>query len=263
MAGCTDLSFRLIARESGAKVCFFEMVDTNALIYNNPGTFRLLKTTEEDVPLAAQLLGSDAEGFMRAAEKLITLAPRISFLDINSACPAGKALKKGAGAELLDNPELLASIVKILSSELPVPVTVKLRIGHTKKDPALIRRTARSCEDNGAAALFVHGRTALQGYRGAVDYESIAEIKRSVKIPVFGSGNIFSAEDAENMFRETGCDGILVARGSLGNPWIFGEIETFLKTGEKTPAPAPAAKSRCCVNTCLTWKNTGASLLRE
>ncbi len=225
MAGCTDLPFRLIAREHGAKFCFFEMVDCNSITYGAKRRVRsILKTVEEDRPIAAQLLGRDPSKMLAGAEEILALAKPL-LLDINAACPAKKVVKKRCGAYLLKDERELCSILKKLSSNLPVPVTVKLRTGYDNADPAKIAKLARRCQDSGAGAIFVHGRTQAKGYSGPIDYPSIKAIKESVDIPVFGSGNIFSPELAKKMLDETGCDGILVARGALGNPWIFKEIE--------------------------------------
>ncbi len=234
MSGCTDLAFRLIAREYGAGFCFFEMLDSNTLSRSRRKTSDILKTAEGDNPIAAQLLGADPSIMLDAAKRLIERAD-ISFLDINSACPVKKVLKKGAGAGLIKNPDILYKIVEKLASSLPIPVTVKIRIGLDKKDPKAIMDIAKKCGRAGASAIFVHGRTAEQGYSGDVDYQIIREIKNASGIPIFGTGNILTGELAKRMFDETGCDGILVARGALGNPWIFKDIECYMKTGKAVP----------------------------
>jgi tRNA-dihydrouridine synthase B len=236
LSGCSDLAFRLIAREHGAKFCFFEMVDANALTRNLEKTICMLKTTKKDSPIAGQLLGADPSLMCDAAQKLISIVD-ISFLDINSACPVRKVVSKGAGAYLLEKPAALYAILKKLSSSLKIPVTVKMRIGYRGRDVENIIDISKRCEQNGAAAIFVHGRTQAQGYAGEVDYESIRSIKNSVEIPVFGTGNIFTPRLAKKMFDETGCDGILVARGAFGNPWIFKNIESYLGKGKLLPEP--------------------------
>ena len=237
MAGCTDLPFRLITREHGAKFCFFEMIDCNSITYGPKRKFHsILKTLKEDKPIAAQLLGRDPSKMLAGAKEILAVT-KPAFLDINAACPARKVVKKKAGAYLLKDELELCSILKKLSSNLPIPVTVKLRIGYDKADPLKIARLAKKCRDSGTSAIFVHGRTQAKGYSGDIDYASIRAIKESVDIPVFGSGNIFSAEFAKKMLDETGCDGILVARGALGNPWIFKEIDEYLKAGQICPAP--------------------------
>lgn len=242
MAGCTDLPFRLIARAHGAKLCFFEMVDCNSITYGAKRRVQsILKTTEEDRPIAAQLLGRDPAKMLDGAEEILNIAKPV-FLDINAACPAKKVIKKKAGAYLLKDESELYAIIKKLSHGLPVPVTVKLRIGYDKNDPAKIADVAKRCEGNGAAAIFVHGRTQAKGYSGPIDYASIKAVKESVRIPVFGSGNIFSPLLAERMLTETGCDGVLVARGALGNPWVFEEINKYMANGQIHPAPTIIAR---------------------
>lgn len=241
LSGITDLPFRLISREMGAKHCFFPMLDSNATVYNNPATLRYLKTIVEDSPISAQLVGSDPFVMLEAAEKIVSLTD-ISSLDINSACPAKKIIRKGAGAALLNNTELLGQIIYKLSSNLKIPVTVKLRTGFNKRDVQACVSTARICEANGASTVFIHGRTKTQGYAGSIDYEAIKAVKNALKIPVFGSGNIITPVMAKKMLDETGCDGLLVARGALGNPWIFKNIETYLKSGEVFKKPPKAER---------------------
>ena len=234
MSGCTDLPLRLVVAEHGARFGFFEMLDSNSFFYGPRRTFAMMKTDEKDVPLAAQLVGGDPDMMLGAAERILRMA-RVSFIDINAACPAKKVLRKKAGSYLLHDEITLYKMIALLAGALPVPVTVKLRLGYDDDKTCRITDIARRCEESGASALFVHGRTRLQGYEGSVDYAAIKAVKLSVRIPVFGSGNVLSPELAKKMFDATGCDGILVARGALGNPWIFGDIERYLKNGEAAP----------------------------
>jgi nifR3 family TIM-barrel protein len=236
MSGITDLPFRLISREFGAEQCFFEMLDAKITLCDHPASRRPLKTIKQDTPIAAQLVGSDPLVMLDAAEKLRTLVD-ISFLDINSACPVKKIIKKDAGAALLQNTATLGKIINVLSSSLPIPITVKLRTGFDKRDIKKCVNTAELCEANGASVIFIHGRTRSQGYSGIIDYESIKAVKDAVRIPVMGSGNIFAPLMAKKMLDETGCDGILVARGALGNPWLFRNIEHYLHKGEMRHRP--------------------------
>lgn len=230
MAGCADLPFRLISREHGAKFCFYEMVDSNSLVYKRRQTYGILKTHKKDSPIAAQLLGSDPSTMLDAAQKLLELVD-VSFLDINCACPAKKVIKKKAGAYLLRDAPRMYNILKKLIPSLSLPITIKMRAGYDSKDARHIINMAKECESLGVAAIFIHGRLMTQGYAGDIDYDLIRYIKDSVRIPVIGSGNIFSPETAKRMFDETGCDGILVARGAMGNPWIFKHIDEYIKTG--------------------------------
>ena len=243
MAGVTDLAFRLISRKLGATHCFFEMLNSRAVLYGHPGNNRLLKTIKKDCPIAAQLVGDDPYVMLDAADKLTALVD-VTFLDINSACPAKKITKNGTGAALLKNTASLGKIIKKLASKLRIPVTVKLRAGFDKRDVRECVRTAVLCQENGASIVFIHGRTASEGYSGDIDYGSIKAVKEALKIPVFGSGNIFNPFMAKKMLDETGCDGILVARGALGNPWIFKNIENYLKNNEIAKDPSLAVKKK-------------------
>jgi len=230
MSGCTDLPFRLIAREHGAKFCFFEMIDAHSVTHHRKKTLAMLKTLESDQPIALQLLGNDPQIMLSAARAILPLT-KAAFLDINAACPVKKVMKKKAGAYLLKNGDMLCEMIRLLTSSLKLPVTVKMRLGHEKETLADITHLAKRCESNGASAIFIHGRTRLQHYSGTVNYEAIRSVKDSVKIPVIGSGDVLSAQLAKKMFDETSCDAILVARGALGNPWIFNDIEDHLKDG--------------------------------
>jgi nifR3 family TIM-barrel protein len=196
----------------------------------------MMKTHEKDVPIAAQLVGREPDIMLGAAEKILQEV-NITFLDINAACPAKKVLKKRSGAYLLRDETALYRIISRLAGSFPVPVTVKLRIGYDDKSGTDIAGIARRCEESGASAIFVHGRTRIQGYSGVVDYEAIKAVKQSVAIPVFGSGDVFSSELAQRMLSMAGCDGILVARGALGNPWIFEDIDHYMKNGSARPRP--------------------------
>jgi tRNA-dihydrouridine synthase B len=243
LAGCSDLPFRLIAREHGAKFCFFEMVDANSLIHtNNPRkTLNILQTNRKDKPIAAQILGGEPKQVLKAAKILLDQV-KVPFLDLNAACPVRKVLKKKSGSYLLKTPETLFKIIKTLNDNLSLPITVKMRVGFNHVNIREIVKTAKGCEKSGAAVLFVHGRTMKQHYGGEIEYEAIKAIKNSVSIPVYGSGNILSPELAKKMLDETNCDGILVARGSFGNPWIFKDIERHLKG--KEPKPPITRKER-------------------
>lgn len=234
LSGCSDLAFRLIARECGAKFCFFEMVDAHALVRPHPKRFDILRSSEQDRPIAGQLVGEKPELLRDAAQILVEHVP-ITFLDVNSACPVKKVVKKGAGAALLQEPQKLAQILSLLASNLSIPITVKLRIGYHQVNMSALLDLVKLCEASGVSAIFLHGRTRDQLYSGDVNYEAIRAVKAAVSIPVFGSGNILTPELAKQMFEATGCDGILVARGAFGNPWIFREIEHYLQHGTLAP----------------------------
>lgn len=241
LSGVSDLPFRLIAREYGAKFCFFEMIDSNSLIRGNfKKVLALLKTDKLDNPVAAQLVGEDPDMMFKAAKKLLTVV-NTPFIDINAACPVKKIIKKGAGSALLLKPDNLFAIIEKLTS-LSVPVTVKLRTGFEKPDIEALLKIAAGCESRGAAGIFIHGRTRSQGYAGDIDYESIRAVKNAVRVPVIASGNIFDEHLAKAMFEKTACDGIAVARGALGNPWIFERIEELMTTGRILPDTGASEK---------------------
>jgi len=237
LAGCTDLSYRLICREHGAGMCFYEMADVNSIVRAQGKNKDLFMLHPDDQPIAAQLLGADPEMTLEAAKRLLTeIKP--AFLDFNAACPVKKVLKKKAGSYFMKEPEKLYPIIEKLASNLDLPVTVKMRAGFHKVDLKELSVIAKNLAKAGAAALFVHGRTQKQLYHGKVDYSAIKAVKQAVKIPVFGSGDVLSAELAKKMFDETGCDGLLVARGSMGKPWIFDQINDYMETGV-LPANVP------------------------
>ncbi|MBU0671493.1 MAG: tRNA-dihydrouridine synthase family protein, partial [Candidatus Margulisbacteria bacterium] len=230
LAGCADLSYRLICREYGAGMAFYEMADVNSIIRAQGKNKDLFMLHPDDQPIAAQLLGADPDMMLEAAKRLLQdIKP--AFLDINAACPVKKVLKKKAGAYLMSEPKGLYAIVEKLASNLDLPVTVKMRAGYLKVDLKKLSAMSKDLQKAGAAALFVHGRTQKQLYHGKVDYAAIKAVKDAVSIPVFGSGDVLSPELAKKMFDETGCDGVLVARGSMGKPWIFEQINEYLKTG--------------------------------
>jgi tRNA-dihydrouridine synthase B len=243
MSGCTDLPFRLIARQQGARFCFYEMVDCNSLNYNAGKNRNFLQSDPQDRPIAAQLVGGDPDDMVRGAKKLLGLVD-VSFIDINAACPVKKIVRKKAGAHLLREPRTLYKIVRKMAAALPLPVTVKLRSGYEGYDQKELVAIAKNCEKNGAAALFIHGRTKDQLYSGEINYKAIKAVKHGVNIPVFGSGDILSPELAKKMLTATDCDGIMVARGALGHPWIFREIEYYLRTAETLPAVDPKDKKK-------------------
>ncbi len=242
LSGCSDLAFRLIARECGAQFCFLEMVDAHSLLGSHPKRFELLNTVEADTPLGGQLLGEDPQMMLDAAQILLERLPKLTVIDINSACPVKKVVKKGAGSALLLDKTRLFSIIRLLASSLSVPVTVKLRGGYHRIDLYNLEELARGCESSGAAAIFIHGRSRDQGYSGVVNYTAIRLVKDCVSIPVFGSGNVFDPLSARQLLDESGCDGLLAARGAFGNPWIFRCIKEYLHNGVLLPPVSRSAR---------------------
>jgi nifR3 family TIM-barrel protein len=224
MAGVTCLPYRQINREMGAQFAFAEMLCVNSLIYNNPKSLVIIKKDLVDNPLGVQILCSVPEDIPKALEKLRSV--KFTILDVNAACPQRKVVSRGRGAALLKDVNLLKNILHATVKYAWTPVTVKIRLGFSDCDKA--RDIALCCEDSGVKAIFVHGRTKAQGYRGKVNYAAIAEIKKAVKVPIIASGDIFNGSTTKSMFNETACDGVLVARGAFGNPWVFKEIENSL-----------------------------------
>ena len=234
MAGITDLPFRMLNRAFGAELGFVEMLNVRSLAQKSKRTLRMLSTQPQDRPLGVQLLGCEADFLLRAMEVLSR--HEFDLLDFNAACPVRKVTQRGEGASLLKDPARLNKLLKILVKESRVPVTVKIRSGWDENS-VNVRELVLNCRDAGVSAVFVHGRTKAQGYSGAVDYDAIGQAKRVLDIPLIASGDIFSAQLAKKMFEETGCDGILVARGALGNPWIFKEIKEFIEKGAFSKRP--------------------------
>lgn len=234
LAGISDSAYRLICRESGANFTFVEMINARALSHKNKTTKKMLATAPEDKPIGVQLVGCEAPFIERAIDVL----ERYDFnlLDFNAACPVKKVCRRGEGAALMKEPEKLRGILKTIAAKWKKPFTIKIRSGwdENSKNAVEISLLAQDC---GINAIFIHGRDRKQFYKGSVDYKIIADVKKSVAIPVIASGDIFSAQHAKKMFDETGCDGLLVARGGLGNPWIFKEIDAYFKHGRLMPPP--------------------------
>ncbi len=236
LAGLSDLPFRLINRQFGCEFAFLEMIHARSLTYENKKTFDLLRTSSDEAPIGLQLLGNEAPYLKLAIEVLDRIKYKHDVLDFNAACPIKKIVAKGEGAALLKNRRTLAKLVKILVKKSKVPVTVKMRTGW--EDSKKAADIASSIQDAGAQVIFVHGRTRVQGYRGGIDYKAIEKIKKRVTIPVVGSGNILDAQLAKEMFEKTGCDGVLIARGGLGNPWIYKTLHEFLTKGVAIAKPS-------------------------
>ncbi|MCX5708645.1 MAG: tRNA dihydrouridine synthase DusB [Candidatus Omnitrophica bacterium] len=234
MAGVSDLPFRKLNHKFGCELAFVEMINARCLGHKSKKTAEILRTDKIDKPLGMQLLGCEPAYIERAMDVLVKY--NFDLLDFNAACPERKVTRRGEGASLLQEPGKLAKLLKIVVKRSSVPVTVKIRTGYDK-DCINAPEVAQYAQDAGVKAIFIHGRTKQQLYSGAVDYETIRKVKKAVNVPVIGSGDVFSGELAKKLFDGTGCDGITVARGALGNPWIFEEIRHYLKTGQELPKP--------------------------
>ena len=235
MAGVTDLPFRLLCREQGAGCVVTEMVSAKAILYNNRNTKELMQIHPQESPAAIQLFGSDPDIMAQIAAR-IEDGP-YDFIDVNMGCPVPKIVNNGEGSALMKNPELAGKILSAMVKAVKKPVTVKFRKGFNDTCVNAVE-FAKMAEASGVAAVAVHGRTREQYYSGKADWDIIRQVKEAVRIPVIGNGDIFTPQDAGRMMEETGCDGIMVARGAKGNPWIFRRISHYLDTGEILPGPS-------------------------
>jgi tRNA-dihydrouridine synthase B len=220
LAGYTDLPFRLLCRQFGAGYCVSEMISCHGLVYQQANTLKMLASLPEERPVSFQLFGSDPVVMADAAEILASYHP--DMIDINMGCPVRKVTKKGAGAALMTDPDLAKSILTKIVSRVAIPITAKIRSGkdsHSINAPTF----AKMIEDTGVSAITVHARTWSQGFSGHIDKQVITKVKEAVSIPVIGNGDIFSCADGRQMMEETGCNGVMIGRGALGNPWIFQE----------------------------------------
>lgn len=232
MAGVSDGAYRLMARAGGAALAYSEMVSVAGLHYGGAKTWELVLPCEGEPDLAVQLFGSKPEQFREAACAVgERLGERLALIDVNMACPVPKVTRKGEGSALLDDPVRAAQIVRACVAEAPVPVTVKIRSARRTGEPEVAPDFARAMEAAGASAVAVHGRSASQLYRGEADWGVVARVAKAVGIPVIGSGDVRSAEDAVRMLREAGVAAVMVARGSYGNPWVFDDARRLLAGG--------------------------------
>jgi nifR3 family TIM-barrel protein len=234
MAGVTDLPFRLLCKEQGADLIYTEMVSAKGIQFNNKNTESLLVVKEDERPVALQLFGADPYIMSETAKRIEHR--NFDILDINMGCPVPKVVNNGEGSALMNDPKLVGEIVRAVSSAISKPLTVKIRKGFNDTTVNAVE-IAKIAEDNGAAAIAVHGRTREQYYSGKADWNIIKEVKEAVSIPVIGNGDVFTPEDTIRLVKETGCDGIMIARGVRGNPWLFNQIKEYQRTGISPEKP--------------------------
>jgi nifR3 family TIM-barrel protein len=237
MAGISDLPFRLLAREQGAPLCFTEMISAEGLKRNGKNTLALLRSSALDRPLGIQLFGGDPDTLAEAARMIQS---NCDLIDINMGCPVKKVVSGGAGSSLLRTPGKVAEIIRSVRKATSLPLTIKIRSGWNSTELSFLE-IGRIAEQEGCDAITLHPRTRAQMFSDNADWEKIKELKNSVTLPVIGSGDIFSGQDVVDMLDQTGCDGVMIARGAMGNPWIF--REAMERLAGKTPS-APSRKER-------------------
>lgn len=233
MAGVTDMPFRILCKEQGADLIYTEMVSAKGIHYNNTNTKDMLLVDEAERPTALQLFGSEPDIMAETAKRIEDR--NFDIFDINMGCPVPKVVNNGEGSAMMKDVKTASAVVSAIVKAVKKPVTVKIRKGFAAGD-ANAPEFAKAMEEAGASAIAVHGRTREQYYSGKADWDIIAAIKQKVSIPVIGNGDIFTPQDAEKMLRYTGCDGIMVARGAQGNPWIFKNIKQYFADKEKDGA---------------------------
>ena len=230
MAGLTDRPFRIICEKYNPGLVVTEMVSSKALFYDDSKTKLLLNTKDEKRPISVQIFGSDIES-MKYATEYLCKNKIADIIDINMGCPAPKVTKNGDGSKLLLDLDKVYEIVKAVVEVSTVPITVKIRKGWDQ-DHIVAVEAAKMIEKAGASAITIHGRTRSEFYSGNADWDIIRQIKEAVNIPVIGNGDVKTPEDAKKMIDETQCDGVMISRGSLGNPWIFEQVNDYLENGK-------------------------------
>ena len=263
MAGVCNSAFRRIVKEMGCGLVYAEMVSDKGMVYNSKKTKDMLYVSSEERPITQQIFGSDVDTFVEAA-KMVYDIMKPDIIDINMGCPVPKvAVRAQAGSALLKNPDKIREIVKAVVNAVPVPVTVKIRSGWDSSNINAVL-VAKICEEAGAKAICVHGRTRSQGYSGKVDLDIIKKVKESVSIPVIGNGDIDSIESAIKMFEYTGVDAIMIGRGVLGNPWLINQLVNYFEKGIIIDKPTYIDRLDMCkkhLNYLLEIKNEKISVL--
>jgi nifR3 family TIM-barrel protein len=236
VAGYSDIAFRAICTEFGAALCYTEMISAEALVRGHPKTKELLARDPIEVRYAVQLFGSEPKTLAKAAQIVSAYNPVV--IDLNCGCPVPKIIKAGAGSALLRTPARIGEIVRAMRDATAIPISVKLRTGWDQNSINYFETSSAAIEA-GACAITLHGRTRAQGYSGSADWSAIKALAAQTAVPVFGSGDVFSAKDAIAMRRLTGCDGVMIARGAIGNPFIFTRLKTLAIQPEAEPSDSP------------------------
>ena len=244
MAGITNRVYRKIAREFGASLVYTEMISDKALCFNSENTYRMIELDEKEHPVALQLFGGEKDFLVKAIE--IINKTDAEIIDINMGCPVPKVIKSLAGSFWLKDIESTREKIEAIVSASDKPVTAKIRLGWDEESINVVS-VAKMLEESGVSAICVHARTRSQYYTGKARLEYIKMVKDSVKIPVIGNGDIKSVDDAVYMFEKTGCDAIMIGRGALGNPWLFKQIDHYLKTGERLEEPSIFDRLNMCI----------------
>lgn len=245
MAGVCNPAFRLIAKEFGTGLVCAEMVSDKAILHGNKRTREMLFVDDREKPLSLQIFGGDRASLVEAA-KVVDQETNADIIDINMGCPVPKVTKCDAGARWLLEPNKIYEMVSAVVEAVSKPVTVKMRIGWDSEHIYVIDN-AKAVEQAGAQAVTVHGRTREQLYTGTADWNYIRQVKESVSIPVIGNGDVGSPEDAKRMLDETGCDGVMIGRGALGNPWMLYRTIEYLKSGQLLPEPGLNEKIKIAI----------------
>ena len=265
MAGVTDMPFRILCKEQGCGLVYTEMVSAKGMHYNDIKTARLLEIDDCEKPACVQIFGSDPLIMAGIADRLNH--SDASIIDINMGCPTPKITKNGEGSALMLKPELVGRIVREVTRASEKPVTVKIRKGWDENNVNAVD-IARIAEENGARAVAVHGRTREQFYSGSADWSIIKKVKEAVSIPVIGNGDITSPEGADSMFKQTGCDAVMIGRGAQGDPWIFNRVLSYLRDGVRIPEPSVEVKIQTIIRHMemlvqLKGENTGVKEMRK
>ncbi|MFC5468535.1 tRNA dihydrouridine synthase DusB [Cohnella suwonensis] len=245
MAGVCNPAFRLIAKEFGCGLVCAEMVSDKAILHGNTRTLEMLFVDEREKPLSLQIFGGDKESLVEAV-KFVDKNTNADIIDINMGCPVPKVTKCDAGARWLLDPNKIYEMVSYAADAAKKPVTVKMRIGWDDEHIYAVEN-AQAVERAGGAAVSVHGRTREQLYTGKANWDILRDVKQAVNIPVIGNGDVFSPEDAKKLLEHTNCDGVMIGRGALGNPWMLYRTVHYLTTGELLADPTPAEKIRIAI----------------